>query len=231
MSVKLTTLSAQTQGLIKARQGCRLCMDSHPGLIRNGSEFDFDPPVMSHWSQWLGDLQPKILIVGQDFGDIRYFQRFRGLDDPHSQTNSNLYGLLMEAGFHPKPPPVEDTSSGIFLTNSLLCFKTSEGMSGAIKSRWSRSCTLTHLLPLINLLKPKVIVALGGPAWVSLRDLFGLKSTPKNIMSAAGGHWTVGAAEIFAVGHCGGLGMRNRRKSTQIEDWQRIGSFVARDSV
>jgi uracil-DNA glycosylase len=181
---------------------------------------------VSHWSQWLGDLQPRLMIVGQDFGDLAYFERFRGFDDPESPTNSNLYRLLIEAGLHPNPPPMQDQASGVFLTNSLLCFKTANGMSGSVRASWSRTCTKTHLLPLLNLLKPKVLVALGGPSWESIRRLFGLKSAPERIMKAAGQHWSAQSMEVFAVGHCGGLGLANRSWQLQVEDWQRIGKFL-----
>jgi uracil-DNA glycosylase len=201
-------------------------MNSYPGDIRNGAEYAFDPPVVSHWSQWLGDTSPRLLIVGQDFGDISYFEQFRGLDDPESRTNENLFDFLVEAGFKPKPPPMEDTASGVFLTNSILCFKTKDGMSGLVRPEWSRMCTRTHLEPLINLLKPRAIVAMGGLSWSALRSLFQLRSSPPKIMKAAGKHWTTTSAELFAVGHCGGLGLRNRRKEIQMEDWRRIGNFL-----
>lgn len=219
-------INARIETLIEARQQCRLCINSHPGEIRNGSEFSFDPRVVSHWSQWLGDLRPKLMIVGQDFGNLDYFERFSGLDDPASTTNANLYRLLIEAGLHPTPPPMHDQTSGVFLTNSLLCFKTGKGMSDSVRTSWSRTCTQTHLLPLVNLLKPRVLVALGGPSWKSVRPLFGLKSSPETIMKAAGQHWSSSEIEIFAVVHCGGLGLRNRSWKFQVEDWQRIGKFL-----
>jgi hypothetical protein len=54
-------------------------MDRNPGKIHAGATFDFDPDVISYWSQWLGHPHPQILIVGQDFGDIEYFNKYRGL--------------------------------------------------------------------------------------------------------------------------------------------------------
>jgi hypothetical protein len=60
-------------------------MNSEPPAIRNGSEFPFDPDVVSHWSQWLGDTKPKLLVIGQDFGDTAYFEKHQGRDDPKVQ--------------------------------------------------------------------------------------------------------------------------------------------------
>ena len=70
-----------------------------PGKIRSCAEFDFDPDVVSHWEAWLGHRRPKLLAVGQDFGNVGYFVRNRGRDEPHNKTNDNLRKLLREAGF------------------------------------------------------------------------------------------------------------------------------------
>jgi hypothetical protein len=226
MSSGPPSVQEEIESLVLARRNCRLCMNSHPGTIQNGAEFDYDPRVVSHWSQWLGDLQPQLLVIGQDFGDLAYFERFRGRDDPQSTTNQNLFDLLIKAGFQPKPPPTKDVTSGVFLTNSLLCFKTSKGMSSTVKKHWSQTCTTFHLQPLIRVLIPKAIVALGGPAWESLREMFSLRSAPARIREAAGGHWTTKNSEIFAMGHCGGLGRANRCRELQSEDWRRMGNFL-----
>jgi hypothetical protein len=83
--------------LVRARKDCRLCVDGGPSPLRNGSSFDFDPDVVSHWSQWLGHQRPRLLVVGQDFSGADYFERNRGRDDPASPTNRSLRDLLAEA--------------------------------------------------------------------------------------------------------------------------------------
>ncbi len=226
MNSAASSIKEQIEELTRARQACRRCMNSHPGDIRNGSDFDYDPPVVSYWSQWLGDLQPRLLIVGQDFANFAYFKEFQGRPDHDSKTNQNLFLLLKEAGFRPKQPSEKDVTSGVFLTNSFLCFKTSNGMSGTVKKSWSKTCTEHHLRPLMRVLAPKAVVALGGLAWGAIRESFSLKSAPERISEAAGGHWPSKDAEIFAMGHCGGLGLRNRAKDSQLKDWQRLGEFL-----
>ena len=84
--------------LVTARKACRICIERYPGRIRSCAEFDYDPDVISHWEQWLGHHQPKLLLVGQDFGNVDYFVRHRGRDEPHNPTNDNLYRLLTAAG-------------------------------------------------------------------------------------------------------------------------------------
>ena len=86
------------EALIAARKNCRICVERSPGKIRSCAEFDFDPDVVSHWEQWLGHRRPKLLVVGQDFGNVGYFVRCRGRDEPNNKTNENLYRLLTAAG-------------------------------------------------------------------------------------------------------------------------------------
>src|SRR5271155_5921543 len=74
------------EALIAARKCCRICVERSPGKIRSCAEFDFDPNVVSHWEPWLGHKRPKLLAVGQDFGNLGYFVRNRGRDDPGNKT-------------------------------------------------------------------------------------------------------------------------------------------------
>jgi hypothetical protein len=106
--------------LIAARKACRICVDRNPGKIRSCAEFDFDPDVVSHWEQWLGHRSPKLLVVGQDFGNVGYFVRARGRDEPNNKTNENLYGLLTAAGIAVEHPSQRDRGAPVFLTNSIL---------------------------------------------------------------------------------------------------------------
>lgn len=101
--------------LVKARKSCGICVDRNPGEIWNGAEFDCDPPVVSHWSQWLGDLDPKILVIGKDWGDIKYFKDNSGKDETNNTTNHLLYDLLECADIKVEKPPKFDNKSPFFL--------------------------------------------------------------------------------------------------------------------
>ena len=130
--------------LIAARKGCRICIERSPGKIRSCAEFDFDPDVVSHWEQWLGHRNPKLLVVGQDFGNVGYFVRCRGRDEPDNKTNDNLHKLLTAAGIAVEHPAQRDLDARVFLTNSILCVK--EGaMNAPILSSWVDACTGRHL--------------------------------------------------------------------------------------
>jgi len=156
------------RALVAARKACRICIERSPGRIRSCGEFDFDPEVVSHWEQWLGHKSPKLLVVGQDFGNVDYFVRHRGRDEPHQKTNDNLQKLLAAAGIRTRDPPQADPDAPVFMTNSILCIKEGK-MSGAILSSWVDACTDNHLLPLLRLLQPPVVVGMGNRGWQAVR--------------------------------------------------------------
>ena len=213
--------------LVRARKECRLCMSRDPHKIRSGADYDFDPDVVSYWSQWLGHPQPEILIVAQDFGDTGYFERFRGRDQTNNATNNNLRKLLGYAGVEVAEPPAVDPNARVFLTNSVLCLKQPP-MNAPISSRWVRACATNHLKPLIRRLKPSIVVGMGSHGWAAVRLALELHDTPGKISLAAGQSWCAGdGCRVFAVGHCGPLGLANRAWELQVEDWKKVGAELA----
>jgi len=213
--------------LVAARKACRICVDASPGRLRCCAEFDYDPDVVSLWELWLGHQRPKLLVVAQDFGNVDYFVRNRGRDARDNKTNVSLHRLLAAAGIEAGTPPAADPATPVFLTNSILCLK--EGpMNRPIRSSWIKTCTERHLRPLVRWLKPPVVVGMGNCGWQAVRQAFGLAHAPRRISAAAGSAWTAAAqTRIFAVGHCGPLGVINRPWPQQIVDWRRIGEALA----
>ena len=215
------------RALVEARKACRICVHRNPGRIRSCAEFDFDPDVVSHWEQWLGHKHPKILVVGQDFGNVDYFVRHRGRDEPHQKTNDNLQKLLAEAGISTRNPPDRDPDAPVFMTNSILCIKEGR-MTEPILARWISSCTERHLTPLFRYLRPPVVVGMGSAGWRAVRQVFALHDAPRRISLAAGASWVVAdGTRVFAVGHCGPLGMQNRPWPLQRADWRSIGEVLS----
>lgn len=211
--------------LIARRKACRICVDRDPDRIVPAASFPFDPEVVSHWAQWLGHSNPRLVIVGQDFSDTSYFERHRGADDFASATNANLRRLLTIAGFSPGRPPRLDPNTPIYLTNSILCLKRPP-MNRPIADRWVRACSSAQLVPLISRLDPEAVVGMGSRGWQAVRLALGLEDAPSSIRKAAGGCWAAASRNAFAVGHCGPLGLANRSWSHQIEDWLRIGAAL-----
>ena len=215
------------RALVAARKACRICVERSPGRIRSCGEFDFDPDVVSHWEQWLGHKRPRLLVVGQDFGNVDYFIRHRGRDEPGNKTNHNLRKLLEAAGIPTTDPPDADPDAPVFMTNSILCVKEGK-MAAPIRAGWVKSCTERHLQPLLRLLWPPLVVGMGSHGWQAVRQAFALDNAPRRVMDAVGSSW-IGAngTRVFAVVHCGPLGLTNRSWPQQLADWRRIGAFVS----
>jgi len=213
--------------LVAARKACRVCIERSPGKIRSCGEYDFDPDVVSHWEPWLGHKRPRLLAVGQDFGNVDYFVRNRGRDEPNNKTNENLRKLLAAAGFSVTHPAECDRSAPVFLTNSILCIKEGR-MDGPVRSSWVDACTDKHLRPLVHYLKPPVVVGMGSCGWRAVRRVFVLENAPERISLAAGSSWIAAdGTRLFAVGHPGPQGLTNRPWPQQIADWRRIGEAVS----
>jgi uracil-DNA glycosylase len=216
---------------VAARKACRICVERNPGKIRSCGEFAFDPDVVSHWELWLGHKRPKLLAVGQDFGNVGYFVRNRGRDEPNNKTNDNLRKLLAAAGFSVTHPAERDRSAPVFLTNSILCIKEGR-MDGPVRSSWVDACTDKHLRPLVHYLKPPVVVGMGSCGWRAVRRVFVLENAPERISLAAGSSWIAAdGTRLFAVGHPGPQGLTNRPWPQQLADWRRIGEAVSLSAV
>ena len=182
--------------------------------------------MVSHWSQWLGDKEPELLVIGQDFANVEYFESHSGRDDPKNKTNENPRRSLQVAGFSVGQPPARDNTGKVYLANAILCMKVGR-MNASIKARWIDGCTQNHLLPLASYLGAPFVVGMGTAGWRAARKMFRLSYAPRLICVAAGTTWHGAAGRgVFAVGHCGSLGIANRSWSQQVIDWQRIGDAV-----
>lgn len=217
--------------LVQARQACRLCMGKDPDSLRNPSRYDFDRPIISYWSQWMGHLSPELLVVGQDFSDWAFFEDQRGQDEADCVTNKNLRSRLADAGFNDIQLG-HDPDARVYLTNAILCLKRPP-VTSAVKARWVKNCAETHLTRLIDVLQPKAVVATGSHAWAAVLQAANLIDAPQKIAAAADLRTPFFSAlerydgiAFFAVGHTGGLGVVNRSTIKQVGDWQEIGHYL-----
>jgi len=76
---------AQYRALVQKRKQCRLC----DGVI-NCSRFPQDSDEIGPWSLWHSDLNAEIMVVGQDWGTVLYFEKWDGRDEPINETNAEL---------------------------------------------------------------------------------------------------------------------------------------------
>jgi uracil-DNA glycosylase len=101
-------------------------------------------------------------------------------------------------------------------------------MNAPILDWWVKTCATNHLRPLVERLKPPIVVAMGGHAWRATCVALEIVGVPQKIGDAAGGEWDVRGIKVFAVGHCGPLGLANRAWKKQPDDWARIGDALKR---
>ncbi len=77
-----------------------------------------DSPQIGPWTQWQGDLDADLMVVGQDWGDVRYFRDNRGLDKAGNPTNLMLAKLLLSIGMSIGSVEHPDPHGRVFLTKA-----------------------------------------------------------------------------------------------------------------
>jgi hypothetical protein len=125
----------------------------NPSQIKDGM---FDVNHVDIWSQWQGNLDAKIFVIGQDWGDVNYFIKHCGKDSDVNKTNLNLRELFniidVDIGLPNNPVP-----QSVFLTNAILGIKGVDGqgkMSGSVKTSWIRESTEIFTGELLDIIKP-----------------------------------------------------------------------------
>lgn len=216
--------------LVEKRKVCSLCRGlRNPATVANGRH---DLDQIGPWSLWQANLNAKIVVVGQDWGDVSYFVKWEGKDQPSGNpTNENLQKLLktidIEIG-----KPREQQDQIIFLTNLILCLKTG-GLQGRVDNQWFKNCSYTFFKPLIEIISPRIVIALGKRPAESILALYSIpysKSAPFSHMIKRSPFAISATTWLFPVYHCGaGSTNRNRSMSEQQGDWLRIGRWLQND--
>ena len=215
----------QYAALVNARKACRRCDGMrNPSVLKEGR---FDSDQIGPWTKWLGDLNASVMVIGQEWGDGNAFLAQSGRDSSTSATNIMLRELLGSMGI--EVPAVDNPSDqcGVFLTNAALCMKDN-GCQAPVQDSWFRVCGQTFLRPQIELVQPRIVIALGQRAFMAVRGAYG-QSSPSRFRDAVDGPSLVlpNGSLLFAVYHCGQRILNTHRKrAQQFADWQRIGEAV-----
>ncbi len=204
--------------LVEKRKICTLCKD-----LRNPSEINpyYDSDEIGMWSLWQGDLNAKIMIVGQDWGDVDTYKKWKGRDKDTNPTNTNLMKLLSIIGYNIKSPETSDTkNNSLFFTNAVLCLKNG-GMQAKVKKKdYYEKCMVAFLKPLIELIKPNLIVSLGLKSYLGITSLYGVKKQ-QDMKSAVRTLISLNKdTNLYAVYHCGAISKNmNRPWEDMKKDW------------
>jgi uracil-DNA glycosylase family 4 len=213
--------------LVEQRKLCSLCQG-----LRNPSKVDggrYDHGHIGPWSLWQGSLNAEVVVVGQDWGDVAYFRKWKGKDQPYGNpTNENLQHLLKTIGIViEKPHDVQNQI--IFLTNIILCLKTG-GLQARVKDEWLMNCARNYFKPMIDIINPKVIISLGKKPCESILSIYGIKFSKSLKLSSIiikSPYALTDTINLFPVYHCGaGSTNRNRSFSQQLVDWAKIRSVL-----
>ena len=179
------------------------------------------------------------MIIGQDWGDERYFVENQGLDSPTNPTNVALQELVSSIGLQlPQPPTagaIPDPRSadcGIWLTNALLWLKTG-GLSAKVRDDWFGDVAAHFLKAQIDIVQPRVIVALGQRAYDLVLSSYDLPKRRGPFLSMVEMKVPVilppesHAARLIGVYHCG-IRIQNTLRSLtkQKADWDRVRSAL-----
>jgi len=205
------------KALVEKRKICTLCKN-----LRNPSDVnpDYDSDEIGMWSLWQGDLNAKIMVVGQDWGDIDTYKDWKGRDKDTNATNTNLIKLLSIIGYNIKSPETSNTkNNGLFFTNAVLCLKKG-GMQAKVKREYYENCMSTFLKPLIQLIKPNLIISLGYEAYLGITSLYDVKQQ-KCMKNAVRILISLNKdTKLYAAYHCGARKTNvNRPWEDMKKDW------------
>jgi DNA polymerase len=186
----------------------------------------FDSEEIGPWTYWNGDLDARIFVVGQEWGDVDSFERQKGRDTP-SGTNRMLEELLGSVGFHIDPAPNRIPASGVFLTNAALCLKLG-GVQAQVRDEWFKNCGVLFLRDQVELVDPRVVIALGQKAYLALCFAFGIPRIDfRHAVNCREAIPLPTGAAMVVVYHCGQR-MQNTHRSRleQFEDWKLVKRIV-----
>lgn len=220
--------SERYTALVTSRKACDKCTAiglRNPASILGGV---FDSNEIGPWTCWNGDLDARVLVVGQEWGDVDSFERQQGRDDP-SGTNRMLKELLAFVGFDIGPAPMNFPRSGVFLTNAALCLK-SGGVQAPVNAAWFKNCGISFLRAQVEIVDPRVVVALGQQAYWALCYAFEIPHI--NFRDVVNRHEPIPlptGASLVPVYHCGQRILNtHRRRHQQFQDWKTVRTALIR---
>jgi DNA polymerase len=212
--------------LVSLRKSCRTCAGLvNPSACANGK---YDSDHIGPWSLWQGNLDADLMIVGQDWGDTRYFLDNRGREARRNRTNDTLRTLLTSIGIEIAPPTPSDAGGGpCFFTNAILCLKQG-GLQAKVDSAWFANCGSRFLKPTIEIVRPKVLVTLGEGAYRAVAGLYGLRRMPfRAAVEHEEGFAISGTTRYVPLYHCGARILNTHRPlEQQLLDWERVGKAL-----
>lgn len=154
---------ARYRELVHKRKACRLCGAAfQKASVLHQGRFDFNE--IGGYARWQGNLNARLVIIAKHFTNIKNLRSCQGWPDPSLKTNKSLVNLMRQAGFSLDLPTRNEEDRGEFLfTNVVLCIAQNE-MDDAISPEHRGNCSKNFLRPMIDLIRPRIVVTLGVDA-------------------------------------------------------------------
>jgi len=178
--------------ITKLRQKISICNkcegDSDKHLVNViAANHNNAPKGIGYWSDAYPNLNADLMIVGQDWGSEGYLSEFvkkyngrlpdaENYWEDNNPTWENLMDYLLKAGFETEENIAESFKKfkNIYLTNSVLCLRKGNKITGDIRIEWINNC-YQFLKKQIDIVRPKIIATLGQKVFDIFSHNFGLK--------------------------------------------------------
>ena len=196
--------------------------DFHPYIDVNGVKWELDPEDNIHLVPWskTSNIESDIMIIAQDWASEEFIKSNEDKSHytigyaPKLKTNKFLEKFLGQY-FHIK-------FDNIYRTDAFVFVKP-DGMSTKIPPRDIRLSVRNYIIPLIDIMKPKSIISIGGAAYNCIRleynlDYLAIKCADEAVIIGDGG------SRLWCVPHTGGRGV-SLTKGQSAERW----SMIAKD--
>ncbi|MEO5645775.1 MAG: uracil-DNA glycosylase family protein [Bacteroidia bacterium] len=205
--------------------------------LKNYSDFTAEDNYVDAYEQWHSHLDADIMLIAQDFADWETFEKDNGKIEPIENhykypTNKNLTDLFKILNIDIGHPLTPNKTAKLFFTNAVVGLK-GNGMQGKIENRWIETGTNEFLSPLIDLVQPKIIIALGRIPFDAICSIYPNQVNPATSKSKSlkkiienSPYIIPNGTRLFPVYHCGGQSARNRKIEEQKTDWQKINSAL-----
>lgn len=185
------------------------------------------------WGKWHSNVPADILVIGQDWGDVKYYLKNAGQDSDSNPTCKNLCTLFNEAGVDIGTPNHPKKNVSLHLTNLIPFLRTGK-MQGSehinINQKLIHTYALEFLKPLIEVVKPKAIITLGQIPFQGVASIFDLVSYSKEGLLSLVNKSSIRVGPdlmVFPMFHCGSMSINmNRTLNQQKRDWAKLKEFI-----
>ena len=166
------------------------------------------------------------MILGQEWGDVRYFTKHNGIEGPRNPTNDTLRELIALLGIDVGLPGDSRRMGVAFFTNAVLCLKDG-GLQAKVRSEWFVHCA-PFLRRQVENVSPRLLVCLGERAYRGLAKTFDFPPGAfRDAVESSDGIQLSNRTRVFARYHCGKRIQNTYRPlDVQRQDWLRLVRFL-----